>query len=111
MKQTMMTRSAKKRKVEAGDEARKNVVFNWQDLPRELWEMIIKHLGRREELTMVTLTKTMREKFGGRTGTWKIWQRINELVQREKIVEADLKMKKKRERKIRRKGWEVGYED
>ena len=106
----METRS-KKRKIEAVDEAGQSAVFDWQDLPKELWGKIIEHLGRKEELTVVTLTKTMREKFGGRAGTWKIWQKINELEQREKIAAADLKMKKKRGRKIKRKGWEVEYEN
>ena len=106
----MGTRS-KKRRIEVVDEKKQGMVFDWQDLPKELWGKIIEHLGRKEELTVVTLTKTMREKFGGRAGTWKIWQKVNELEQREKIAAADLKMKKKRGRKIKRRGWEVGYKD
>ena len=101
MKQTAMGTRSKKRRIEVVDEKKQGMVFDWQDLPKELWGKIIEHLGRREELTVVTLTKTMREKFGGKAGTWKIWQKINELEQREKIAAADLKMKKKRERKIK----------
>ena len=111
MGQIEMETRSKRSKTRAANGMEREAVFNWQDLPRELWEMIVEHLSRREELTMVTLTKTMREKFGGKAGTWKIWQKINELEQREKIAAADLKMKKKRERKIKRKGWEVGYKD
>ena len=84
---------------------------SWENLPVELWANIILYLEWEQELDMVTLSKKMMGKFGGKRGIGLIRSQIREKMEDWRKEQDRLEEKKRQLRKKEEEDWALYYED